>query len=327
MGEIDLLGIGKFATAAKEPILKLIDVCGNAIGKVYEPTHIVRMAKARSEEIKLISSAINDNIDLPTLYLSGDIKIDTTSGQELAIRTQNRLQYQEMQKQQNIDSIVSNAYNELETEEIVSKEPVDKEWSTRFFDIAGEVSNEDLQLLWGKVLSGEIKQPGSYSLRTMETLRNISKKEAEVFSEIANYVFQTNNDCFVYNDVKINESENLKFVDILLLDEAGLLMQGSLNITINFTADDGMRYFIYGNSVIFIKRTDELIKNIVIPCYMLTKAGKEIYSIANKSFKESYVKNVATKLSEQNVTVSCNKIISLNSDGTITYIKECAITL
>ena len=41
----------------------------------------------------------------------------------------------------------------------------------RFFDAVGNVSNEELQKLWGKVLAGEMQQPGSCSLRTMEVIR------------------------------------------------------------------------------------------------------------------------------------------------------------
>jgi hypothetical protein len=319
MSEIDLLGIGKLATAAKEPILKLMELCECAIGKIYEPTHVVRMAKARAEEIKLISSASKENIDLPVLYSKGDVEVDTRSGQELAIRTQNRLQYQEQQKQQNIEMIISHAYETLEAEETISKEPVDKDWATRLFNIAGEVSDEDIQLLWGKVLSGEIKKPGSYSLRTLETLRNLSKAEAEVFRKIANYVLNTSNTHFVYGDLKTLEIEDIAFSDFLILDEAGLIMQNELSLPLSYAENNETRFIIYGDFIVFIKRTSKEMTEVRIPCFVLTKAGVEVFSIIDKCFKDSYIKNIATKLKEQNVTVSYNKIIRVNVDDSIEY--------
>ena len=38
------------------------------------------------------------------------------------------------------------------------------------------MSSEELQTLWGRTLAGEIKSPGSYSLRTLDFLKNLSHK-------------------------------------------------------------------------------------------------------------------------------------------------------
>ena len=42
---------------------------------------------------------------------------------------------------------------------------VDDDWLLRWRDSAGRVSSEELQTLWGRVLAGEIKSPGTFSLR------------------------------------------------------------------------------------------------------------------------------------------------------------------
>lgn len=327
MGEIDLLGIGKFATAAKEPILKLMELCECAIGKIYEPTHVVRMAKAHAEEIKLISAVSRENTDVPILYSKGDIKIDSTSGEELAIRAQTRVQYQEVQKQQNIDSIVSNACIELEKEETVSKEPVDKDWATRLFNIAGEVSNEDLQLLWGKILSGEVKHPGSYSLRTLDRLSNLSKEEAEAFSNIANYVLKIQDRYFIYSDEDILNNQGLNLDVRILLDEVGLISLTGITTTMHFNKDHETQAIEYGNNLILIKRNNEQIKELKVPYYQLTRTGVEIYSIVNKCFKENYLNNVASKLKEQKVTVSYTKILDFKADGNLSYDRNACTLL
>jgi len=54
------------------------------------------------------------------------------------------------------------------------------DWFVRFFEDAGNISDEKMQEIWAKVLAGEIKQPGSFSLRTLEVLRNLSSDEAEI---------------------------------------------------------------------------------------------------------------------------------------------------
>ena len=61
---------------------------------------------------------------------------------------------------------------------------MDKDWFTRYFNIVQDISNEDIQDLWAKLLAGEIKQPGSFSYRTLETLKNMTTDEAELFTKI-----------------------------------------------------------------------------------------------------------------------------------------------
>jgi len=52
------------------------------------------------------------------------------------------------------------------------------DWFLRFFESASNISNEDMQVLWARILSGETYNSGSFSLRTVEMLRNMSYEEA-----------------------------------------------------------------------------------------------------------------------------------------------------
>ena len=47
------------------------------------------------------------------------------------------------------------------------------------------MSSEELQTLWGRVLAGEIKSPGTFSLRTLEFLKNTSHEEALKIAKLA----------------------------------------------------------------------------------------------------------------------------------------------
>lgn len=119
----------------KEPLTKLVESISCGIGKIYEPMHIKRMAKAKAKEIETIGEAITKNLNLPTMYDEGKISIDSTSAEELIKRTGNRLSYQEIRKQQNIESVIIGAYNQIKSEEKVSAEPVNEDWLFRFFDL------------------------------------------------------------------------------------------------------------------------------------------------------------------------------------------------
>ncbi len=117
----------------------------------------------------------------------------------LAERTADRINFQEAKKQLNIESITAYAAEELKNEDPVSNEPIDEDWTSRFFNIAEDISSDEMQELWGRILAGEIKQPKSYSLRALELLKNLSKKEAEVFLKFGQLAIISSNISFVIN--------------------------------------------------------------------------------------------------------------------------------
>ncbi|PHX06126.1 hypothetical protein VSPL_25870 [Vibrio splendidus] len=67
----------------------------------------------------------------------------------------------------------------------VSEENVEDDWLFNWQEYAGRVSSEDLQQLWGKILAGEIRKPGSYSYRTLDFLKTLSKSDAETIANAA----------------------------------------------------------------------------------------------------------------------------------------------
>lgn len=79
-------------------------------------------------------------------------------------------------KYNNIDNIVEIAAKNLIKDPEVSDSPVDTDWAVKFFSIAENKSNNDMQTLFGKILSDEVKRPGSYSVRTINLINSIDKK-------------------------------------------------------------------------------------------------------------------------------------------------------
>ncbi len=71
------------------------------------------------------------------------------------------------------------------------------DWLMRFFDAVGNISNEELQILWGKILANEISRPKSCSLRTLDMIRNMSSEEAKTFSVLCRYIMQSGNSYYI----------------------------------------------------------------------------------------------------------------------------------
>ena len=106
------------------PTTKLIDTVSSGLGKAFEPRYIKKMAEARAYEINTIGEALRNNSDVIVVYENGNVIANTPEFEDFVKRTEHRLAHQELQKQYNIESVIGNAYIELETKETVSEETV-----------------------------------------------------------------------------------------------------------------------------------------------------------------------------------------------------------
>lgn len=292
-----------------KPIEKLIEVVSNAIGSLYEPRQIIRKAKAeaKAESIHSIEQAKTKAI----------IDGDTEKAQYLETINE-RLIKKETKRQKNIENVVSIAGNVLQAEDKVSEEPIHPDWTTRFFDIAQDVSDEEMQLLWGQILAGEIKQPKSYSLRTLEILRNMSKEEAELFQKVAQFSL-SQGDVFVFSENDVLEKFGVSYSNIAKLVEIGLLQSGDF-VQRQYQSDkiqDKKSSIIYGNILIIIRQKAN--SKICIPIRLFTTPGKELSKLVNIVPNMEYLTIIANSIKNENVSVSYANIIDFHKDGLHVY--------
>lgn len=301
----DILGLS-------QAIIKLIDTVACGVGKLYEPIHIKRMGKAKAKELRVMSSAINDNMQLPSRYENGDVAIDATDSNELAKRAQNRFLFQEMQKQQNIESVIVNAYNNLENETSVDGVAVDRDWILRFFDSVANVSNEQMQIIWGKILSGEVKQSGSFSLRTLECVKNLSQKEAKCFQKVLPFMINITSGWVIPYNGEILDKYGILYTDLLELEELGLI-QMKTGLSINLTVNSNPEQINNGNVNIVVISTDKAEHKVTIPIMTLTSIGNELVSIfdveVNVAYLIDFLKNESNKMQNSNIRIRLNQLV------------------
>ncbi len=272
------------------PINKLLDMIKIGTGKLYEPIHVRRMAKAKAEEIRLIGTAIAENAQVPMSYATGDVLANTQNADDLIKRAENRLGYQEIRKQINIESVMEKSYLLLENQVQEVDCEMDEDWINRFFNSIEDISNEKMQEIWAKVLAGEILKPRTFSLRTLSLLKNLTHREIEVFNKIINYILTCPSDIYnKYTDYFIPagmvqgffDKEGIVYSDMLNLSDAGLLNCGT-GITINFWVKKGEIEYIHSNcgSILLENHTN---KNIIAKgySYFLTESGKELAKVVN----------------------------------------------
>ncbi|OIQ00754.1 MAG: hypothetical protein AUK35_02615 [Zetaproteobacteria bacterium CG2_30_46_52] len=313
-----------------DPLKKLIEVVSTGVGALSKPYLIRKTADAKAYEIEKIAQAIKDNQnDLKSIGFKEEklslMSLDDNSlKSELSLedRAQQRIEFKEQKQQRNIESITQKAAESLEPENSVSDEPVDEDWTSRFFNYAEDISSEEMQGLWGRILAGEIKKPKSYSLRTLDILRNLSTEEAEVFIKFGSLAIQSGGIAFLLNfknEKLLEEEYQLKFNERLLLEELGLLAANDLQYTILKT-DNASRQVVFkiGRAVVIHEKLKEKPEQ-QLQVLVFTKIGHELLQLVSNSPKKEYLQLLATKLNRNNGTVKYASIIEELSNGQIRH--------
>lgn len=300
-----------------EPVTKLIDIIQSAIGTEYEPTRVKKLADAKAYEIKTISSAIRESSDIPIIYDKGNLSLDSADFEEFVKRTQNRLACQELTKQRNIETVCNKAYETLSGTEQVTDEPLDSDWLNRLFNYIGDVSNEKMQEIWALVLSGEVKKPSSFSLRTLETLHNISQREAELFKKMSGCFIYNNGAIYLPNFENLLRAAEINYANILKMDECGLLNSSGIissNIPVSIC-----RQMICKNRnyILFAQSKNQKDTVVHIPQYPLTLVGREIVGLFESTTNDELFVAFSQEVKKNNsnsAEVSMHKIVSEESN-------------
>ena len=287
-----------------KPLEKLIEVIGKGIVQFYKPIAIKKEAKAEAYKIEILEIP-----KLKALIKRKDIE------QDIIDRIEERVLHREFRNQKNLDSINLIAEQELHTETEVSNEEVDKDWINRFFNYAQEISNEGMQKLWGKILAGEVKSPGSYSMRTLGVLRNLTKREAEIFLKFAQLSIKGQDSSFILNpNDYLKDKFGILITDKLIMEEVGLMSTDDIYIKIKKADSNSKEVYIYGKKLILVER-EENAELQTLPIIAFTVTGKQLLKLIKITFNENYVQKFAELLKNPKVKVGYAEIKSKENKG------------
>ncbi|MEP1448747.1 MAG: TIGR03899 family protein [Paraglaciecola sp.] len=66
------------------------------------------------------------------------------------------------------------------------EEDLDPDWFFSFIKMAEEIFSPAMQELWGKIFAVETARPGSFSLKTLGVLKQLTQKDAQIFRHAVN---------------------------------------------------------------------------------------------------------------------------------------------
>lgn len=189
----------------------------------------------------------------------------------------------------NIVSVYSFAINELTKLSGAEFENLAPDWATAFYDSAKDSSDEEIQVLWGKILAGEIAHHGKFYKRTLSILKNMESVEAKHFVELVPLLIAKETvPVFIFQD-----NEFFQYNDLQTLMDCGIVNSSAGTYSYKKLSDmeiSGFNLVSLNNGV----------KEISIDSFSLTDAGLQLCQLIECNHAdENYVKQLAEHLSRR----------------------------
>lgn len=187
---------------------------------------------------------------------------------------------------------------------------LDPDWFFSFITMAEEIHSPAMQELWGKIFSVEISRPGTFSLRTLQTLKNLTHKDAQMFRVAVSlsskkkgenspkliYGYHQKPSVLSFLGLKKNHQLNLAefglaYPDLLSLMEMGLIYSSEIESgELNPSTRSQWRC---GSQVIHLAARS---RGLTLNYYKFTATGSELCKLVSGQTSINYIDTLKTVL-------------------------------
>ena len=221
-----------------------------------------------------------------------------------------RKQILETQKASNLQAVLNIALNVSINEQ--TSDNLDPDWFFAFSTMAEEIYSPPMQELWGKIFAVEVARPGSFSLRTLQLLKTLTHRDAQVFNKAANVASRRNNDTVprilvgyhkrkgLFSLLKrpVPEQINLanvglSYPDLLSLQEMKLIYTSEIE-SAEYDEGQQVTWRCVNENISLTSKTS----GVALVYYKFTSVGSELYKLVTKSPNEAYLTSIKSVLGE-----------------------------
>ncbi|MET4084241.1 hypothetical protein ABIB40_004215 [Pedobacter sp. UYP30] len=270
---------------------------------------------------KSVGRLITGLVDVPVAYLEAKVQQIRTEANALTLvtknasdaaakefgqdqylidRTVNHFGSKLLREQINREKTVQLALDDLKANKPKedSKNEIDPDWLELFSRIAETKSNEDVQLFLSKILSGEIRKPGTFSPKTIQTLSLLDQNTAAIFQSFCNISFEMpelgDGMTCVFPDPLGSPGNNglssigLSYSELTQLQDAGLI-QYDLNAWREIPPQLLKMPFTIGDKLYTLKLTADTPRELIrVAIINFTKVGLELRKVIHSSHNLKY---------------------------------------
>lgn len=300
-------GVGKVPRSYVPATLKALDRLLNeaiGIGEALLGQQRARI-DARTASYKLVEAAAGSEA---AKALAGDPETILAVMQSLLHKSYRVQKNHAAVASSMVADLVAHAADEPGANPRLADTTLEDDWLNVFERYAGDASSERMQSLWGRVISGEVRKPGTFSLRALRFLSEFSNEDAVQFSKVAAICFEG----FVPRSLAI-PTPTTDMTPFMNLESAGLL-QGTTGYGVTNAVDvdaQGRGELAEGNIVIQLVGLPG--KQITTSGIALTPLGNELLSLIPGRDKIAAAREVALAMKAPDILAA--KLIDRRPDG------------
>jgi len=268
-----------------KPATVLIEKISEAVGGYFRPYQTRRVAKAEAEAALIKEQA--------------EIEITDLHRRALA-----RFVSEEAKKQENIESITEKAIPQLDDSS--NPQNMENDWITNFFDKCRIVSDEEMQLLWAKVLAGEANSPGTYSKRTVNALGSLDKHDAQLFTALCSFgaIIEGEPSPLIYDTHEsIYKAQQITFDTLTHLDSIGLIVFDSIAAVQKIELPQQIDIYYYGTTLKVTFRNPEN-NSIEIGKAIFSSTGQELSGICSSKPIDGFLDYLFERWSKEGLKIA-----------------------
>lgn len=300
--------IGDLVTGVPAPIRKSFF---KAFGQLCTAAVDIPVAKmeSRAAEIRAESSARIEILKKQGETISNELEIP----KEYIEKASEKFASKVVKEQLNLDEIGLNAAKNLSQQNFDknhgNEEEISEDWLNEFENYAKLKSSKEMKYVFGKILSGEISKPGTFSIRTIRLISQLDNEAAKLFQILCSHCIRLNTGnklmdgrmVSLEGDAGANSLKKygLSFTNLTILQECGLIISDYNSYMDYFpcVADENNNVSTLmqfnGKNYGFINK-DKLkpLKELKLYGVRLTSAAKELIEIVPKENNELYAKDL-----------------------------------
>jgi hypothetical protein len=334
---VDLVGESALPAPIRKNMFKAFDqLCSAVMGipvAYLEGIALERQAEAQAR-VKLITASAEQ--------IAGDMNLSAEYAQIAGRKYGNKI----LREQVNLDKISEVAAQQIREDVVKQKqlanstaqpeEPkgiasIDEDWLNTFEREAREKSSEEMQILFGRILSGEIQKPTSFSLKTVRTLSQLDPRVASLFHRLCSLCITLRGlDIVIDQRVPALEGSassnslqeyGLGYGDLNLLQEHGLIVADynsyfEYQVCICEGEEINAPPFIYQGKMYVLKASSKRPQNQYLRVHgvALSQTGLELSSIVDIEPLETYTTALQSYFEERQLTMVQMSIESLSPE-------------
>lgn len=186
---------------------------------------------------------------------------------------------------------------------------LDPDWLNLFTSYAQKATGDSLREMWARVLAGEIRKPGTVSLRTLQFASTLDRPTAKAIQAMASWVFNG-------NQLPHMAAKHLAFETMHLLHDEGLIGSMDSDISINITLPSDWWGGQFGDVAVFLKGKPG--QTVSIPGISVSRVAKELLGtislIRDRSVPITFAEELESNAEIQEIRVGlCRRL----ADGSL----------